>query len=77
MPSVAWDAFKKHLRGNLVWLDAVGDLQTAPLRLKLASDSGDSGRRLAFDQRTDQTLASVVQLSSAVFNNRRNSQRRS
>jgi hypothetical protein len=74
MPSVAWDAFKKHPRGNLVWLDAVGDLQTAPLRLKLASDSG---RRLAFDQRTDQTLASVVQLSSAVFNNRRNSQRRS
>ena len=34
MSSLSLDIFKRDVHGNLIWLDAVGDLDAAPLRLR-------------------------------------------
>jgi hypothetical protein len=60
MPSPALDIFKKDIRGNPIWLDAVSELETAQLRLnQLASII--PGEYFAFDQRTHQIVARLVQ----------------
>jgi hypothetical protein len=63
MPSPSFDVFKKNMRGNPIWLDAVSDLETAQLRLnQLASII--PGQYFAFDQRTHRIVASLVQPGS-------------
>jgi hypothetical protein len=60
MTSLGLDIFKEDQRGNPVWVDAVGDLENARLRLsELASVM--PGEYFAFDQRTRQI---VVRLGS-------------
>jgi hypothetical protein len=57
------DIFKKTFRGNPVWIDAVGDLESA--RVLLARwTSAIPGEYFAFDQRSHQIVASVVRLES-------------
>jgi hypothetical protein len=58
MSSPALDIFKKDIRGNPIWLDAVSELETAQLRLnQLASIS--PSEYFAFDQRTHRIVASL------------------
>jgi hypothetical protein len=60
MTSPYLDIFKKDLRGNPIWVDAVGDLENARLRLsRLASIV--PGEYFVFDQRTGEV---VVRLGS-------------
>lgn len=63
MRSLSLDIFKKDVRGNPIWLDAVGDLETARLRLdQLASVL--PGEYFVFDQRSHQIVVSLVRLDS-------------
>ena len=64
MPSVAVDIFKKDIRGNPVWSDAVDDLETARFRLSQLA-TVIPGEYFAFDQRTHRIVASLGQLLSA------------
>jgi hypothetical protein len=61
MPSVALDIFKKDIRGNPVWIDAVDDLETARFRLSQLA-TVIPGEYFAFDQRTHQIVARLAQL---------------
>jgi hypothetical protein len=59
------DIFKKDVRGNLIWLDCVVDLDAARSRInQLALTPGEY---FVFDQRTQQIAASVVQSNSTDF----------
>lgn len=49
------DIFKKDARGNPIWLGAVGDLETARLRVAEFA-SGLPGEFFIFDQRTCKVL---------------------
>jgi hypothetical protein len=60
MTSPSLDIFKEDALGNPVWIDAVGDLQNARLRLRQLA-SAIPGEYFAFDQRTHQI---VVRLGS-------------
>jgi hypothetical protein len=60
MTSPGLDIFKEDLRGNPVWVDTVGDLENARLRLSQLS-SVIPGKYFVFDQRTRQI---VVRLGS-------------
>jgi hypothetical protein len=60
LPSL--DIFKKDVRGNPVWIDAVEDLEVARFRLsQLASVL--PGEYFVFDQRTRRIVVSVPSLS--------------
>jgi hypothetical protein len=59
----ALDLFKKDIQGNPVWIDAVGDLEAAQLRLSQLA-SVIPGEYFAFDQRKHQIVASQVRLQS-------------
>jgi hypothetical protein len=57
------DIFKKDVRGNPVWIDAVEDLELARFRLsRLASVI--PGEYFVFDQRTHRIVVSVHRLGS-------------
>lgn len=60
MTSPSLDIFKEDLRGNPVWVDAVGDLENARLRVSQLA-SAIPGEYFVFDQRTRQI---VVRLGS-------------
>ena len=61
LPSL--DIFKKDVRGNPIWIDAVEDLDVARFRLsQLASVL--PGEYFVFDQRTRRIVVSVPSLSS-------------
>ena len=63
MPSFSLDIFKNDVRGNPIWLDAVGDLDAARLRLsQLASVL--PGEYLGSDQNIHQIVVSVVRSDS-------------
>jgi hypothetical protein len=55
MTSPSLDIFKEDLRGNPVWVDTVGDLENARLRLRQLS-SVVPGKYFVFDQRTRQIV---------------------
>lgn len=61
MSSAAFHIFKKDVRGNPVWIDAVDDIETARFRLSQLA-TVIPGEYFAFDQRTHQIVASVAQL---------------
>jgi hypothetical protein len=63
MPSPALDIFNKDRRGDPVWLEAVGDLENARLRLSQLA-SVIPGEYFAFDQNAHQIVASVVRSDS-------------
>jgi hypothetical protein len=63
MPSPSLDIFKKDMQGNPIWLEAVGDLETARARLNQLT-SVSPGEYFAFDQRSQQIPASLVRLRS-------------
>jgi hypothetical protein len=57
----ALDIFKRDVRGNPVWIDAVDDLEDAHLRLnQLASIL--PGEYFVYDHRTRRIVASVTRL---------------
>jgi hypothetical protein len=57
----ALDIFKKDVRGNPVWIDAVNDLEDARLRLNQLV-SIRPGEYFVFDHRTRRIVASVARL---------------
>jgi hypothetical protein len=58
MSSLSLDIFKKDVHGNPIWLDAVGDLDAARLRLRQLA-SVIPGEYFAFDQNIHQIVVSV------------------
>jgi hypothetical protein len=60
MTSPCLDIFKKDRRGNPIWVDAVGDLENARLRLSQLSSIAP-GEYFVFDQRNHEI---VVRLGS-------------
>ena len=67
MQTPSLDIFRKDLRGNPIWIDAVEDLETAQLRLSELA-SALPGDYFVFDQRTNQIVASVIGLASDAIN---------
>jgi hypothetical protein len=63
MSSSHVDIFKKDVRGNPVWIDAVTDLESAQLLITRWA-STIPGEYFAFDQRRHQIVASLVRLES-------------
>jgi hypothetical protein len=63
MSSLSLDIFKKEVHGNPIWLDAVGDLDAARLRLSQLA-SVIPGEYFAFDQNIHQIVVSVVRSDS-------------
>jgi hypothetical protein len=59
MPSSSFDVFKKDMRGNPVLLELVADLQIARRRLRQLASLA-RGEYIAFNQRTKQVVASLV-----------------
>ena len=55
MSSLSLDIFKKDVHGNPIWLDAVGDLDAARLRLRQLA-SVIPGEYFAFDQNIHQIV---------------------
>jgi hypothetical protein len=58
MSSLSLDIFKKDVDGNPIWLDAVGDLDAARLRLRQLASVIPS-EYFAFDQDIHQIVVSV------------------
>jgi len=58
MSSLSLDIFKKDVAGNPIWLDTVGDLDTARLRLRQLA-SVIPGEYFAFDHNIHQIVVSV------------------
>lgn len=68
MESPSLDIFRKDVRGNPVWLDAVvADLEIARLRLSQMA-SAIPGEYFALDQRTHKIVVSVSRLGSDRMN---------
>jgi hypothetical protein len=67
MPTPSLDIFRKDIRGNPVWIDLVGDLETARRRLSQLA-SALPGDYFVFDQRTNRIVASVIRLASDAVN---------
>jgi len=63
MSSLSLDIFKKDVQGDPIWLDAVGDLDAARLRLRQLA-SVIPGEYFAFDQNIRQIVVSVVRSDS-------------
>ncbi len=63
MSSLSLDIFKKDVQGNPIWLDAVGDLDAARLRLRQLA-SVIPGEYFAFDQNIHQIVVNVVRSDS-------------
>jgi len=63
MSSLSLDIFKKDVQGDPIWLDAVGDLDAARLRLRQLA-SVIPGEYFAFDQNIPQIVVSVVRSDS-------------
>jgi hypothetical protein len=60
-----FNLFTTDVRGNPVWLEAVGDLETAHLRLSQLA-SVNPGEYFIFDLRTQQIVGSLVSTSEQV-----------
>jgi hypothetical protein len=67
MDSPSLDIFRKDVRGNPVWLDAVANLEIAWLRLSQMA-SAIPGEYFAFDQSTHKIVVSVSRLGSDRMN---------
>lgn len=57
------DIFRKDVRGDLVWLDCVNDLESARFRMDQLA-LVNPGEYFVFDQRTQQIVASLVRPTS-------------
>ena len=59
MSTPCLDIFKKDARGNPIWVDAVGDLETA--RVRVAQFAATlPGEYFVFDQRTNRVMRANV-----------------
>jgi len=59
MSTPSLDIFKKDARGNPIWVDAVGDLETA--RVRVAQFAATlPGEYFVFDQRTNRVMRANV-----------------
>jgi hypothetical protein len=63
MSSPYLDIFKKDALGNPVWIDAVGDAESARILLSRLA-SATPGEYFAFDQRRREIVATLVRLES-------------
>jgi hypothetical protein len=60
MSTPGLDIFKKDARGNPIWVDAVGDLETARVRVAQFA-AALPGEYFVFDQRTNKVMRANVE----------------